>query len=243
MKQHAAVIETLEKLGGIATLGQLYQEVLKSEDFGWNTKTPHASIRRIVQLRPEIYKIKPGLYGLESHRQKNEDQGIVVETPANKESPEVQIFNHTYYQGLILSLGNLQQMTTFAPHQDKNRQFLQQKIADVRSLSVLPQFSYPELVKRSSTIDAIWFNERGMPTSFFEVEASTDFYNSFLKFVDLQDFHVQMVIVADESRRAEYDTRIAHSSFASIQKRVVFRPYKTLIKQYEIAVEQSQLNL
>lgn len=29
MKQYEAVIETLKRLGGIATLGQLYQEVLK----------------------------------------------------------------------------------------------------------------------------------------------------------------------------------------------------------------------
>ncbi len=61
MKQYEAVILTLEKLGGVATLGQLYQEVLKIEDCKWNTKTPFASIRRIVQTNENIFKIKPGL--------------------------------------------------------------------------------------------------------------------------------------------------------------------------------------
>ena len=32
MKQYEAVIETLQRLGGIATLGQLYQEVFKIND-------------------------------------------------------------------------------------------------------------------------------------------------------------------------------------------------------------------
>ena len=61
MNQNEAVILTLEKLGGVATLGQLNQEVFKITDCEWKTKTPFASIRRIVQLNSKIYKIKPGL--------------------------------------------------------------------------------------------------------------------------------------------------------------------------------------
>ena len=86
MKQHDAVIQTMERLGGFATLGQLYQEVLKISDCKWGTKTPFASIRRIVQLRPEIYKIKPGLYGLVKFRKQNEAKGILAETQENRNS-------------------------------------------------------------------------------------------------------------------------------------------------------------
>jgi hypothetical protein len=64
MKQYEAVINTIEKLGGIATLGQINQEIFKIEDCEWKTKTPYASIRRIVQLHENIYKIKHGLYAL-----------------------------------------------------------------------------------------------------------------------------------------------------------------------------------
>lgn len=49
MKQYEAVIETLDKLGGVATLGELNREVFKISDCEWKTKTPFASIRRIVQ--------------------------------------------------------------------------------------------------------------------------------------------------------------------------------------------------
>ena len=79
MKQYEAVIETLETLGGIATLGQLNHEVFKIEDCVWKTKTPFASIRRIVQLDKNIYKIKPGLYGLIKYKSKFENLGIISE--------------------------------------------------------------------------------------------------------------------------------------------------------------------
>ena len=45
MTQREAVIQTLERLGGIATLGALYQEVFKITECTWKTKTPFANIR------------------------------------------------------------------------------------------------------------------------------------------------------------------------------------------------------
>jgi len=62
MKQYEAVIEVMEENGGYATLGFLNQKVLKIKDCKWNTKTPFASIRRIVQDPRFFFKIKPG-YG------------------------------------------------------------------------------------------------------------------------------------------------------------------------------------
>ena len=114
MKQYEAVILTIEKLGGIATLQQLNQEVFKIRECEWNTKTPFASIRRIVQQNADIYKIKPGLYALKSYRKKLESRGIVVETEKNKNSQDIIKFNHSYYQGLLLSIGNMTGLLTCA---------------------------------------------------------------------------------------------------------------------------------
>lgn len=80
MTQAQAVIETIEKLGGIATLDQINQHVFEVEDCVWKTKTPFASVRRIVQQTKGIYKIKPGLYALETHRKQLEQDGINVQT-------------------------------------------------------------------------------------------------------------------------------------------------------------------
>ncbi len=62
MKQNEAVILTLEKLGGVATLGQLNQEVFKIKECEWKTITPFASIRRIVQLDKNIVENFFGLF-------------------------------------------------------------------------------------------------------------------------------------------------------------------------------------
>ena len=235
MKQYEAVILTMESLGGIATLQQLNQEVFKIKECAWNTKTPYASIRRIVQQTKGIYKIKPGLYALETHRKQLEANGIVVETDQNKGSQILIDFNHSYYQGLLLSIGNLKGFNTFAPNQDKNKLFANQKIDDIRSLHEIPTYTYSHFVQRCSTIDVIWFNERNMPDSFFEVEHSTDISNSLQKFNDLQDFHTKMFIVADIKRYNEYKYKLNFVSFNLIRKdkRVAFLSYQELEKQYE----------
>ena len=244
MKQYEAVIQTLEKLGGVATLGQLNQEVFKIKDCEWKTKTPFASIRRIVQENENIYKIKPGLWALKSYKAQLEQQGIIVETETNKDSKEVIEFNHSYYQGLLLSIGNIKNFGTFVPNQDKNRMFLHEKLGDLRTLQEIPKYSYEKFVSRSSTIDVIWFNERNMPDSFFEVEHSTDIQNSLMKFFDLQDFYTRMIIVADEKHHEEYNKKLGYSSFAKMKEnnRVEFLSYDELERQYRQAIELQNIH-
>ncbi|MBF4806909.1 MAG: hypothetical protein HXM47_10010 [Pseudoleptotrichia goodfellowii] len=250
MTQREAVILTIEKLGGIATLGQLYQEVLKIKECKWETKTPLASIRKIVQeykvseTKKEIYKIKPGLYSLVKLRKINESKGIFEETEKNKNSEEMKIFNHSYYQGLLLKLGKLKNFDTFCPNQDKNKKFIDEiSLNNLRTLSHIPKFSYPELVKRSSTIDVIWFShdfmELKMPNSFFEIEHSTDIQNSLLKFNDLQNFYTRMIIVADRLREKEFKTKIKYKAFQDLSKnnRIQFLSYDELARQYEKTIE------
>ncbi len=244
MKQAEAVIETMKRLGGIATLGQLNQEVFKIEECKWGTKTPFASIRRIVQIDKNIYKIKPGLYGLVSYKKELEDKGYIIETEKNTNSKEMEVFNHSYYQGILIEIGNMKGLGTFVPNHDKNRAFLQTKLGDINTVKNLPEYSYKNLVKRSSTIDVIWFNQRNMPHSFFEIEHSTDIQNSLLKYNDLQDFYVRMVIVADKKRREEFDSKIKYSSFKELcmNKRVNFLDYDALTKQYEQEIEKKALD-
>jgi hypothetical protein len=241
MKQNEAVIATLENLGGVATLGQLNQEVFKIVDCQWKTKTPFASIRRIVQLDKKIFKIKPGLYGLVKMKEEIEKKGIVIETEKNFDSKEFQEFNHSYYQGLLLIVGKLKGFSTFVPNQDKNKKFFDaRKLGEISTIDKLPNYTFESLVQRSSTIDVIWFNERNLPHSFFEVEHSTDIQNSLLKFNDLQDFYSRMVIVADSKKKTDYLNKIKYSSFKELSRnnRVAFLDYESLNKQYESLIEQ-----
>jgi len=243
MKQYEAVIQTLENLGGAATLGQLNQEVFKIADCEWKTKTRFASIRRIVQTNKEIYKVHRGLYALVKCKKQLESSGVIQITDANKDSKEVQTFTHGHYQGMLLTIGNLRGLETFAPSQDKNRMFGTQKLGSVRSMDRLPQFGYAQLVKRSSTIDTIWLNHRQMPHSFFEIEHSTDIQNSLLKYLDLQDFYTRMFIVADASRKQGFMDKLKLEAFRQLSKdgRVGFLSYDELEKWYNNEIEKSSL--
>ncbi|MBQ8099681.1 MAG: hypothetical protein IJ169_00130 [Paludibacteraceae bacterium] len=243
MTQAQAVIETIDMLGGIATLNQINQHIFEITDCQWRTKTPFASVRRIVQQTVGIYKIKPGLYALETHRQALENNGILVQNEHNQDSDAIKTFNHAYYQGLLLEMGKMRHLDTFVPDQDKHKQFLNQaELGDLRTIQVLPEYSFPQLVKRSSTIDVIWFNDRHMPHSFFEVEHSTDIQNSLLKFNDLQDFAARMVIVADEKRHHEFISKMGYAAFRQLasNKRVAFLSYESLGKQYEQEFEKQK---
>jgi hypothetical protein len=138
VKQYEAVMQTLGKLGGQATLAQLYQETMRVPGVKWGTKTPFASIRRIVQVRPEIFKVRPGLWALESHRAK---LGLSRGDPERDTSPYSLQRTHSYYQGLLAMIGNLRGFSTFIPHQDKNRLCLEKPLSVIRSLQELPAFS------------------------------------------------------------------------------------------------------
>jgi hypothetical protein len=70
MKQHEAVIRIMEENGGYSTLGYLNQNVLLVKGCEWKTKTPFASIRRIVQDERFFFKIRPGLWALKTYKDK-----------------------------------------------------------------------------------------------------------------------------------------------------------------------------
>ncbi len=224
--QEQQVIEVLRKFGGYATLRRLNELV----DFStWKTKTPEASVRRIVQESSQIFKIQPGLWALEEMRD------VVLRRfdlkPGNKKSEEQ--FTHGYYQGLLVEIGKYRHHTTYIPAQDKNRLFIDMKLGEITDTVELPDFTYEIIKKKARTIDVIWFNERQMPLDFYEVEHTTDIKNSLSKFYELQDFHAGFYIVADVSRKREFEDKLHVSMFAPIEKRVKFLNYKQVVDLYE----------
>ena len=218
MKQYEQVIDVMRRNGGYATLGYLNHNVDVSK---WATKTPFASIRRIVQDNKYFFKIKPGLWAL------NENKSEVLKKFNIEKSVEKNVdFNHSYYQGLLLEIGKLKGLQTYIPPQDKNKLFLNSSLGSISTLNSILDFSYNEIVNRAKTIDVIWFNIRRMPDSFFEVEHSTDIQNSLLKFNDLQDFYSNFYIVSAIERKREFETKINYGAFKEIKNRVKFIDYE-----------------
>jgi hypothetical protein len=238
MKQHEAVIKVMEQNGGFATLGHLYQNVLKIPDCKWGTKTPFASVRRIVQTHSDLFfKIRPGLWALAGRRAEVLAKLALAGPDASTHDEQ---FNHSYFQGLIIEIGNLRHFETFAPSQDKNKPYLGKHLSDVVSLRQCYDFTYDHLVQKAKMIDVTWFNDRKLPNAFFEVEHSTDFYNSLLKYAELQDFYAEFKIVADAARYPEYQAKLSNTAFKQFAKRVTFVSYDTVselhAKEFELSL-------
>ncbi len=216
MNQREAVIEAMRANGGYATLGHLYKEALKVPGVEWETKTPFNSINRIVQNPKYFFRIRPGLWALLNSRDK---------LPADlvkKPRPES---DHTYYQGLLVELGNLRNQQTFVPKQDRGKSFLGKPLGSLITVDDIYPFTYPEIVSRAGTVDVIWFNPRKFPAEFIEVENTTDLHGAFLKFVLLDAFHSTFRVVAPATRKREFQSKLAHPSFASIASRTKFTTY------------------
>ncbi|UWG47102.1 hypothetical protein HSRCO_0811 [Halanaeroarchaeum sp. HSR-CO] len=218
--------QVMKDNGGYATLKHLYEHAPHVEGSEWGTKTPNASIRRIVQRRDPFFKIRPGLWGLEEFREELPEHLNTESVSPEKE----QQYDHTYYQGLLAEVGNMRVAETWIPSQDKNQAFLDQTLADVRSLDSIPEFGYEGMVRRARTVDVVCFNHRRMPDSLLEVEFSTDFQNSLHKFLDLQDYYANFVIVADETRKDQFEKRLGQSGFEVIRDRVDFLNFDEVVR-------------
>jgi len=233
--QAQQVIAKMKELGGFATFGQLNAAMDYSR---WKSKTPEASVRRIVQDNPAFFKIKPGLWALEEQKPEVLSKlNIATVADAQKED-----FSHSYYQGLAVEVGNYKDQSTYVPNQDKNRLFVGKPLSSVSSLNDIEPFAYPELLRYAKTVDVVWFNERRMPSAFIEIEHSTDILNSLTKFYELQDFNASFQIVADEYRESKFHDVINRTIFDDIRQRVEFVSYEKLASIHALSSQLALTN-
>lgn len=220
--------------GGYATLRCL-NEVM---DFSsWKTKTPEASVRRIVQNSDAIFRIQPGLWALEEVKEK-----VLKKFNIHKgDSKSAEEFSHSYYQGLLIEVGHFQKFTTYVPPQDQHRRFLNKELGELTDHKKIPQFTFETILRRAKSVDVIWFNERNMPTHFYEVEHTTDIKNSLSKFYELQDFFSSFYIVANGHREDEFKDKLNASIFSPIKNRVKFLTYDKIALLHSNLSQQKHL--
>ena len=81
-----------------------------------------------------------------------------------------------------------------------------------------------------------------MPSRFYEVENSTNITNSLDKFYELQDFRADFYIIADESRKSQFNSLIERNIYSSIRDYVKFFSYDHLVNQYTKESELIQMD-
>ncbi len=233
--QHEQVRRALERLDGIGHLGQIYAETLGSGTV-WGTLTPQASIRRIMKTHPNLFhQLKRGLYCLASRRKEFEQQyGEAGQDPP----PQASALNHSYYQGLLVEIGNALELGTYVPANDRNRMYLGRRLGEVANLNELPQFGYKNFLRQAKTVDVIWINQRDMPHALIEVEMTTDMNRSLIKLNELRDFSACMSIAAPASRQRVFKDRLSLDTFSTIRKRVSFQDLDKIARDHESALRR-----
>ena len=228
MNQREAVVEAMRTNGGYATLGHLYKEALKIPGVKWETKTPFKSINRIVQDPKCFFRIRPGLWALLEAKNK---------LPADLTTKPKPDSDHTYYQGLLVELGNLKKYRTFVPKQDRGKVFLGKPLGSLVTVEDIYPFTFPEVVQRAAGVDVIWFSERKFPLEFIEVENTTDMNGAFLKFVLFDAFYAKFRVAAPAVRKSEFESKLAHPLFLSLVKRTMFTSYDVVADMHTKANE------
>ncbi|MCS6830734.1 MAG: hypothetical protein RMM08_09245, partial [Armatimonadota bacterium] len=128
------------------------------------------------------------------------------------------------------------------PRQDRNRTFSGKPLRHLSSLDDVPSFTYSDLVQRASTVDVIWFSKGSdymFPERMFEIEHTTDFHNSLIKFRHFVYFSAEFFIVAPGHRERDFREKLERDH-RDLRERVKFVNYETLVKLYTKDLERQQ---
>lgn len=227
--------EAIEKVmfenGYYAPLQLIYKEFEEHRPF--SGLTPFNTIQAIVQRDKRFTRIGFGVYALTKHLD-NLPRVIEPKTQAEKIGHK-----HAGIQGMIIEIGNMKGFDTYTP--DRSKIFVNKELGNIATIKECPNFTYERITQSVKFCDVIWFNLRGFPERLFEVEDSTDFRNSLVKFTELQDFKTSFSLVASAGRKAKYDREVSKSAFKSIVNRCHFVNYIDIEQYYSASLNYHKI--
>lgn len=227
-----AVEQVMLHNGYYAPLKLIYKEFGKYRKF--SGLTPFKTIQAVVQRDRRFSRIGLGVYALTDHLDK------LPQTIAPKTNDERRGQRHATIQGMIIEIGNMKGFDTYTP--DRTKIFGNKELGSLATLKEFPSFTYDKIIQSVKFVDAAWFNERGFPEKIFEVEDSTDFRGSLVKFAELQDFNTTFSLVAPVERRAKYDREVSKTAFSRISERCHFVSYPEIEEYYNASLSYHKVS-
>ncbi len=232
-----AIEQVMLNNGYFAPLKLIYKEIWnfknKSNIAG---KTPNMTIQERVQRDARFTKIGLGVYALTKYLDKLPKQ---LE-PKTKQEKEERL--HSRIQGMIIEIGNNKDDVSSTYTNDKNCIFDNKPLGSLMTLSTIPDFTYPNIIKDTvKYFDVIWFNERSFPLKIFEVENSTNFRDAFVKFMELQDFMTRFCCISKIEKKDKFFKELNKNAFKPLQNRCEFFSYEQIENDYKIALAKKYL--
>jgi len=235
MNNQTTFSEAIEKVmlnnGYYAPLQLIYKEFEKYRPF--SGLTPLQTIQERVQRDERFTRIGFGVYALTKFLDKL-PHAIEPKTQIEKTS-----YKHAEIQGMIIEIGNMKGFDTYTP--DRSKVFKNKELGKIATVREFPNFTYDKIIQSIKFCDVVWFNLRGFPEKLFEVEDSTDFRSSLVKFTELQDFKTSFNLVASSERKNKYEREVLKSAFKNIKDRCNFVDYSNIEQYYDASLNYHKL--
>jgi hypothetical protein len=191
-EQYVAILEVLRKI----------QTICKFEDLSVTDE--------FVEL---IYHEKIGANRFLAPGKAIEKAAEIEETAAPEEGEENA---HLRNQYLLVKIGRMRGYDVWVAQNDRNKSFGGESLASL-TLSDLPPFAGPSVLRIAKSIDVIWFKKRmAQPIYFFEIEHTSAMYSGLLRLNDVKTGYqiLQARIVGPKERRSLFESQIQRQTFA-----------------------------
>ncbi|HEY4528085.1 MAG TPA: hypothetical protein VJL09_03515 [Candidatus Paceibacterota bacterium] len=236
MTEETTFSEAIEKVmlenGYYAPLQLIYKEFEKHRPF--SGLTPLKTIQERVQRDRRFTRIGLGVYALTAYLDKL-PRVIEPKTQTEKSGQK-----HSEIQGMIIEIGNMEGFDTYTP--DRSKVFANKELGNIATIKDFPIFTYDRIIRSVKFVDVAWFNERGFPEKIFEVEDSTDFRGSLVKFAELQDFNTSFNLVASAERKTKYDREVSKTAFTNIVSKCHFVNYADIEEYYNASLNYHKVS-
>jgi len=232
-----AIEQVMLHNGYFAPLKLLYKKIWEYKDKSKITgKTPHMTIQERVQRDKRFTRIGLGVYALTKYL----DELPKIISPKTESEKKERL--HAKIQGMLIEIGNNRNEVENTYTNDKKFVFDSKTLGSLTTLSKIQPFTYKHIINETVRFfDVIWFNQRGYPLKIFEVEHSTDFRDSFIKFMELQDFRATFCCVSFEERRGKFQREIEKAAFTPLKNRCEFVLYEQVESDYKLALTEMYL--
>jgi hypothetical protein len=209
-EQYIAIVDALKELQAVCG----FQDLSITDEF--------------VEL---IYHGKIGADKFKGQDKELEKAAEVEETTATSGNEEN---THLKNQYLLVKIGLMRGYDVWVANNDRNKSYNGEALASL-TLSELPRFAGPNVLRIAKSIDVIWFKRRtDQPVGFFEIEHTSAMYSGLLRLNDVKtDYPIpEAFIVGPKERKALFESQIQRRTFTHSELSEVcqFLSYEDLAK-------------
>jgi len=239
MTKVEAIKKVMKDNKGAVTWDIIYNNIDKYYPAAKEMKEWQAGIRgvlyREIKNKQNFKKIGFGIFALKEYEEE-EPETFIEKSPVRM---------HSFIEGICLELGNFEQFDTYTP--DPTAIFKDNIVlSNLRTIDLLPLFTYKEILDVAKRIDVLWFNKAGFkfPKRAFEIVDSIGTLGEALsRTFQLIEFDLDFHIVGSKDNREKFQNKITKEPYTRVADRYKYQSYEEIIDYYDKRLQLENLSL